>query len=78
MKKFNINNQLQEVIDDLNKRNFDKALEKLKILYQKDSQNYLVIKLFASIFARKKDWDNAIYYYNKLLSFKNENFNCFI
>ena len=77
MKKFNINNQLQEVIDDLNKRNFDKALEKLKILYQKDSQNYLIIKLFASIFARKKDWDNAIYYYNKLLSFKNENFKVF-
>lgn len=77
MNKFNINNQLQKVIDDLNKGNLDKALEKLKILYQKNSQNYLVIKLFASIFARKNDWYKAIYYYNKLLSFKNENFKVF-
>ena len=77
MNKFNITRQQQEIIDDLKNKNFDIALEKLKILYLKNPNDYIVIKLIASVFAKKRDWDNSIHYYNQLLSFKNENFKIF-
>jgi len=66
--------KLNKIVEDLKNRNFDDALKKLKKITIVDSNENLILKFFASIYFQKKDWENAIKYYEKMLSFKNEKF----
>jgi tetratricopeptide (TPR) repeat protein len=67
-------NELNNVIENLNKKHFDAALKKLNKITVDFSNKNLIIKLFASIYFQKKDWENSIKYYEQVLSFENEKF----
>ena len=67
-------NDLNKIIEDLKSRNFNEALKKLKKVIITDSNKNLILKLFASIYFQKKEWQSSIKYYKKMLSFENEKF----
>ena len=67
-------NDLNKTIEDLKSRNFNEALKKLKKVIITDSNKNLILKLFASIYFQKKEWQSSIKYYKKMLSFENEKF----
>ena len=67
-------NKINDIIKNLNNQNFDNALKKLKNINIDFSNNNLVTKLFASIYFKKKDWENSIKYYEKVLFFENDKF----
>lgn len=66
--------EIKNIIFDLNNKDFDRALKKLKIIPINDSNKNLIPKLFASIYFNKKDWRNSIKYYEKILFFANEKY----
>ena len=47
--------KLNEIIDNLKKREFDFALEKIKKLSHNSPKNYTINKLFASTYFKKMD-----------------------
>ena len=47
-------NEFNDIIQNLNNRNYNDVLNKLKTLTLDDSNNSLIIKLFASIYFQKK------------------------
>ena len=66
--------EIKKVILDLNNKDFDKALKKLKTISINKSNKNLILKLFASIYFNKKDWDNSIKYYEKILTFEKDKY----
>ena len=64
----------QEIVNDFKNNHLDIALNKLKKLSINYPDEYLVIKLFASIYFKKLDWKNAIKSYEKLILFEKEKF----
>ena len=73
----NKQHELIKIIDNLKNQKFDIALNKLKILSEKYSNDKTIIKLFASIYFKKKDWINSIEYYKKELIFEKEIYRIF-
>ena len=74
MIKINISLKLEKIINNLNNKRTDEALKELKILSSEYPDENLVNKLFASIYFKKMDWDNAIKFYKKILPFEKEKF----
>ena len=66
--------KLNEIIDNLKKREFDFALEKIKKLSHNSPKNYTINKLFASTYFKKMDWVNAIKYYKKIIFYEKEKY----
>ena len=66
--------KLKNIIKKIKDKSYNEALQLLKNLSDKDQNNNLVFKLYASIYFKKKDWENAIKYYKKILSFENDKF----
>ena len=54
MNTINNSSNLKDVIHYLNNKDFDEALRKLEILSTEYPNNNLIIKLFASIYFKKK------------------------
>ena len=67
-------NELNKIIETVKNKSFDKALRKLKKVTIADSNKNLVLKLFASIYFQKKEWENSIKYYEQMLDFESEKF----
>lgn len=66
--------EFKDIVKDFNIKQFDKAigkLNKLSIIYPNE---YYIVKLFASIYLKKSEWNNAIKYYEKLIVFNREKF----
>ena len=66
--------EFKDIVKDFNIKQFDKAigkLNKLSIIYPNE---YYIVKLFASIYLKKSEWNNAIKYYEKLIVFNKEKF----
>tara|TARA_B110000459_G_scaffold112210_1_gene124361 strand:- start:836 stop:1039 length:204 start_codon:yes stop_codon:yes gene_type:complete len=61
--------ELSIIIQNLKDGNLDDSLKKIKKIIITNSNKNLVCKLFASIYFQKKNWENAIEYYQKMLSF---------
>ena len=66
--------KFQEIINDLNNQKFTDGLKKLDLLSKQYPNNHLINKLFASLYLKKMDWNNAIKYYEKLLISEKEKF----
>ncbi len=66
--------EFKDIVTNLNTKQFDKALDKLNRLSIIYPNNYFIVKLFASIYLKKSEWNNAIKYYEKLLVFNKEKF----
>ena len=69
---------LKEIIEDLKMQNFNEALDKTKLIAKKYPNENLILRLFAKIYFNKKDWNKAIYYYEKNLIFDEEKFKTYI
>ena len=67
-------NKINDVIQYLNSGNFDDALRELKTINIDNSNNNQLIRLFAFIYLRKKDWENSIKYYAQILAFDSSKF----
>ena len=66
--------QLDVVMQYLNSGNFDDALKKLKTINIDNPNNNQLIRVFAFVYLKKKDWENSIKYYEQLLAFENDRF----
>jgi tetratricopeptide (TPR) repeat protein len=66
--------EFKEIIKDFNIKQFDKAIGKLSKLSTIYPNEYYIIKLYASIYLKKSEWNNAIKYYYKLLTFNKDKF----
>ena len=66
--------ELSIIIQNLKDGNLDDSLKKIKKIIITNSNKNLVCKLFASIYFQKKNWENAIEYYQKMLSFEDKKF----
>ncbi len=67
MKQVNNSKKFQEIINLLNIKEFDNALEKIKLLSIELPNNQMINKLFATIYFKKMDWKNSINYHEKIL-----------
>ena len=66
--------EFKDVVKNLNAKQFDTALNSLSKLSTIHPNNYYILKLFASIYFKKSEWNNALKYYKKLLMFNRDKF----
>ena len=66
--------ELSIIIQNLKDGNLDDSLKQLKGIIINNSNKNLVYKIFASIYFQKQNWENAIEYYQKMLSFEDKKF----
>ncbi len=74
MYKIKNSKELNEIINDLENKNFQEALQKTKLISEKFPEEKIIVKLFASIYFNLKDWSNAVRYYKESLIFENIKF----
>ena len=66
--------EFKDVVKNLNTKQFDIALNSLSKLSTIHPNDYYILKLFASIYFKKSEWNNALKYYKKLLMFNKDKF----
>ena len=66
--------EFKEILKSLNNQDFNQALKDLKLFSKNHSDDPIIIKLFASIYFNKMEWNNAIKYYKKILNFESKKF----
>ena len=66
--------EFKEIVKDFNIKQFDKAIDKLSKLSTIYPNEYFIVKLYASIYLKKLEWNNALKYYEKLLTFNRDKF----
>ena len=59
--------KFQEIINSLNNKKYEDALNKIKILSAELPNNKELDKLLATTYFKKIDWKNSIKYHNKIL-----------
>ena len=74
MNRIQDSKDFQEIIKNLNKKDYSKALEKIKIISEKYQSENIILKLYAIIYFNLKEWNNAINYYKKCLNFEIEKY----
>ena len=70
--------EYQEIIKNLNNKNYLKALEGLKLISKNYSDENIILKLFAIIYFNLMEWENAIKYYKKILLFEKDKYKIYI
>lgn len=78
MNKLKNSNLIDKIINDINKKNFNNALDNLKKISEYNSNKNLITKLYAFIYFNKKNWVKAIEYYKKILDLEKEKFKIYI
>ena len=66
--------EIDIIIQKLKNGYLDEGLKKLKKIIITNSNKNLIYKLFASVYFKKKNWENSIQYYKKILSFEDKKF----
>ena len=66
--------EIDIIIQKLKDGYLDEGLKKLEKIIITNSNKNLIYKLFASIYFKKKNWENSIQYYKKILSFEDKKF----
>ena len=74
MSRFKESKEFQEIIKNLNNKNFTNAMEKLKSISKNYPDEKTILKLFAIIYFNLKEWKNAIKYYQKILIFEKDKY----
>ncbi len=64
----------KEIILNLNNKNYLKALEKTKLISKKYPEDNIIFKLLAIIYFNLMEWENAIKYYKKNLTFEKDKY----
>ena len=67
MDKFINSNQIQEILNLINQKKFDDAINKIEKLSIELPNNKILNKLLASTYFNKMDWHNSIKYHEKIL-----------
>ena len=57
-------------VKHLNNKSFDKALKIINSIAHKYQDDQIILKMFASIYFNKLEWEKAITYYKKILTFE--------
>jgi len=66
--------EIQRIVNFIKIEKFDLALNIIKKLSVKSGDKFIINKLFASTYFKKKDWFKAILYYKKILPFEKDNY----
>ena len=74
MSEITTSKEFKDIVNDLNIKQFDIALNSLSKLSTIHPNDYYILKLFASIYFKKSEWNNALKYYKKLLMFNKDKF----
>ena len=72
MNQLNNSKKFQEIINFLNNKKYEDALNKIKILSVELPNNKIIDKLLATTYFKKMDWKNSIKYHNKILLDEND------
>ena len=78
MSRIQDSKEFQEIIKNLNNKNYSEAMEKLKSISKNYSDESTTLKLFASIYYNLMEWENAIKYYKKILIFEKDKYKIYI
>tara|TARA_B100000003_G_scaffold190135_1_gene187970 strand:- start:508 stop:1827 length:1320 start_codon:yes stop_codon:yes gene_type:complete len=78
MTKIHDSIEYQEIIKNLNNKNYLKALRGLKLISKNYSDENTILKLFAIIYFNLMEWENAIKYYKKILLFEKDKYKIYI
>ena len=66
--------EIDMIIQKIKDGYLDDGLKRLKKIIIRNSNKHLIYKLFASVYFKKKNWENSIQYYKKILSFEDKKF----
>ncbi len=70
MVNFQNSKEFNEVIKNLNDKDFSKALKKIDSISKKYQNENIIFKLYATIYFNLSEWEKAITYYKKSLAFE--------
>ena len=65
MNKFQNSKEFNEIVKNLNDKNFSKALKKIDSISKKYLNENIILKLYAVIYFNLMEWENAIEYFKK-------------
>ena len=78
MNKFQNSKEFNEIIKNLNDKNFSKAIEKIDSISKKYKNENIILKLYAVTYFNLMEWENAIKYYEKILLFEKDKYKIYI
>ena len=70
MNKFQNSKEFNEIVKNLNDKNFSKALKKIDSISKKHLNENIVLKLYAVTYFNLMEWEKAIEYFKKSLNFE--------
>ncbi len=70
--------EFNEIINYINNKNYNQALKSTETLSKNYPKEKILTKLFAIIYFKLMDWNNAIKYYEKILPLENEKWKIYI
>ncbi len=70
MNKFQNSKEFNEIIKNLNDKNFSKAIEKIDSISKKYKNENIILKLYAVTYFNLMEWEKAIKYFKKNLTFE--------
>lgn len=70
MNKFQNSKEFNEIVKNLNDKNFSKALKKIDSISKKYLNESIVLKLYAVTYFNLMEWEKAIEYFKKSLNFE--------
>ena len=70
MNKFQNSKEFNEIVKNLNDKNFSKALKKIDSISKKYLNENIVLKLYAVTYFNLMEWEKAIEYFKKSLNFE--------
>jgi hypothetical protein len=70
MNKFQNSKEFNEIVKNLNDKNFSKALKKIDSIPKKYLNENIVLKLYAVTYFNLMEWEKAIEYFKKSLNFE--------
>ena len=70
MNKFQNSKEFNEIVKNLNDKNFSKALKKIDLISKKYLNENIILKLYAITYFNLMEWEKAIEYFKKSLNFE--------
>ena len=70
MNKFKNSKEFNDIINNLNNKNFSKVLEKIDLISKKYKNENIILKLYAVTYFNLMEWEKAIEYFKKNLTFE--------
>ena len=78
MNKFKNSKEFNDIINNLNNKNFSKVLEKIDLISKKYKNENIILKLYAVTYFNLMEWEKAIEYFKKNLTFEKSKYKIYL